>query len=112
MVNASCIYSRGSSTPSIPTKPVRGSQEWTKRVLELIDRDCINDFEELCELMGVPVMAMSDPTDDEQSMEAILGRIKKLHEEEQEQGREPEAARNCVAGRRIDQSRRPDPARN
>lgn len=31
-----------------------GSQEWTKRVLELIDRDCMDDFEELCELMGVP----------------------------------------------------------
>jgi len=79
----------------IPSKAVRGSQEWTKRVLELIDRDCMSDFEELCELMGVPVM----PITDEQSMEAILSRIRKLHEEEQEQGGMPEAACSSVPSR-------------
>ena len=41
--------------PSIHPKLIRGSQEWTQRVLELINRDCMDDFAELCELMGVPL---------------------------------------------------------
>jgi len=70
-VSASCKLPTEAPKPLIPSKAVRGSQEWTKRVLELIDRDCMSDFEELCELMGVPVMPITDPTNDEQSMEAI-----------------------------------------
>lgn len=103
--------SNEASTTSIPTKPVCGSQEWTKRVLELFARDCMNDFEELCELVGVPRKAMTNPTNDEQSMEEILARIRKLHYEEREQDQKPEAARTCVLGRPIGHSRRPDPAR-
>jgi hypothetical protein len=33
---------------------MRGSPEWSKRVLELIARDDMSDFRELCDLMGVP----------------------------------------------------------
>ena len=32
--------------------PTRGSRAWTERVLELFDRNCMDDFEELCVLMG------------------------------------------------------------
>lgn len=41
--------------PSILPKPIRGSREWTQRVLELMNRDCMADFAELCELVGVPL---------------------------------------------------------
>jgi len=47
--------------PSNASQPIRGSREWTERVLELIKRDCMDDFEELCELMG---LSPNDPADD------------------------------------------------
>ncbi|MBI3701250.1 MAG: hypothetical protein HY242_12495 [Afipia sp.] len=33
--------------------PARGSPQWSERVLDIFERDCIDDFEELCLLMGV-----------------------------------------------------------
>ncbi len=45
--------------PSIKNHPadrvalVRGSPEWTARVIELLRRDRLDDVEELCRLMGV-----------------------------------------------------------
>lgn len=44
----------GSSPDQYQSHPIRGSRAWAKRVLELIDRDRIEDFEELCVLMDVP----------------------------------------------------------
>lgn len=41
------------SAGSDRTFPIRGSRDWTKRVLELLDRDCMDDFEELCVLLGI-----------------------------------------------------------
>ena len=35
-------------------KPMRGTPQWSERVLELIARDDMADFKELCDLMGVP----------------------------------------------------------
>lgn len=35
------------------TMPAIGSPEWSMRVLDIIDRDCMEDFDELCLLMGV-----------------------------------------------------------
>ena len=40
-----------------PDHPIRGSRQWTIRVLELFDRDCMDDLEELCALVGVPVVS-------------------------------------------------------
>ena len=40
--------------------PPRGSRAWAKRVLELFDRDCMGDLEELCVLMGVPSATRED----------------------------------------------------
>jgi len=108
-VNAFCFYYLAAPTRATPTKHVRGSQEWTKRVVELTERNCMNDFEELCELMGVPVMEMTDPEFDELSMEAILCRIRKLHKEEHQHGAETQAARPCVRVGLPIKSTRTDP---
>jgi len=49
--------SASTSKRSDPACAVLGSREWSERVLELIERDCMDDFEELCVLMGVPTEA-------------------------------------------------------
>lgn len=103
-MNACRNFSDGVSIPSITEKPVRGALKWTTRVLELIDRDRMDDFEERHEPMSIPFTDKTQSADDEQSMEAILARIRKLYQAE------PEAARPRVPGRPMDQSRRPDPA--
>ncbi len=41
--------------------PARGSQAWAERVLQLFERDCMDDFQELCVLMGVSVTPVSSP---------------------------------------------------
>lgn len=41
--------------------PVRGSKAWAERVLQLFERDCMDDFQELCVLMGVNVTPVSSP---------------------------------------------------
>ncbi len=47
------LYPPASARPD-QSYPIRGSRAWTRRVLELFDRDRMEDFEELCILMGVP----------------------------------------------------------
>jgi hypothetical protein len=38
--------------PNNHVAPMRGSPEWTARATELIQRDRLEDFDELCRLMG------------------------------------------------------------
>lgn len=40
--------------------PPRGSRAWAERVLELFDRDCMDDLAELYTLMGVPSATWED----------------------------------------------------
>jgi hypothetical protein len=56
---------------------------------------------------------MTDPKDDDQSMEAILRRVRQRYVEDelQDQGGEAEAARTPRPSRPINPSRPPDPAR-
>ena len=50
--NNNNLYSPPSARPH-QSCPVRGSRAWSERVLELFDRDRMDDLEELCVLMGV-----------------------------------------------------------
>ncbi len=46
-------FARLDKIPKDLVVPVRGSRDWSSRVLAIIDRDCMDDFDELCRLMGV-----------------------------------------------------------